>query len=98
MARFDVFEIGDGALVVDCQADYLSEISTRFVLPLMPVGESPPPNPRINPVFELDGTRLVLVTQFATSLRRAELRRKIGSLASEGTRVTNAIDALTGTG
>ena len=98
MARFDIYEIADGALVVDCQADFLNDISTRFVLPLMPSGESPPPNPRINPAFDLDGDRLILVTQFATSLRRTELRRKIGSLAAEGTRVTNAIGALTGTG
>ena len=98
MAQFDVFEATNGALVVDCQAEFLREISTRFVLPLISPGDAPPPNPRINPTFDIDGERLILVSQFATSLLRSELRRKVGSLAGESLRVTNAIDALIGAG
>ena len=98
MARFDVFRLANGALVVDCQADFLAGISTRFVLPLMPSGEAPPAQPRLNPTFQIDGEPLVLVTQFAAALQKSELRTRVGSLATDYERVTGALDVLTGTG
>lgn len=97
MARFDVYRLRDGSMVVDCQADFLKDIGTRFVLPLLPLGEGPAPNPRINPELEVDGERLVLVTQLAATLRTTELRARVASLAEEGYRITGAIDVLIGT-
>ena len=97
MARFDVYELRDGGLVVDCQAAFLSDIGTRFAVPLLPRGSGPSPNPRINPEFDVEGERLVLVVQLAGTVRTSELRRKVTSLDSEYLRVVDAIDTLIGT-
>ena len=97
MARFDVYRLRDGSMVVDCQADFLKDIGTRFVLPLLPRGEGPAPNPRINPEIEVDGERLVLVAQLAATLRTTELRTRVTSLAEESYRITGAIEVLIGT-
>lgn len=97
MARFDVYRLRNGSLVLDCQADFLNDIGTRFVVPLLPRGEGPAPNARINPEFEVDGESVVMVTQLAATLRTSELRSRITSLAEEDTRVTGAIDVLIGT-
>ena len=97
MARFDVYRLTDGGLVVDCQADFLADIGTRFIVPLMPLDDAPPANARINPTFDLEGERLVLVTQFAAAIRTSELRSRVGSLDAEHLSVTGAIDVLIGT-
>lgn len=97
MARFDVYRLVDGSLVVDCQADFLANIGTRFVLPLLPRGDGPAPNERINPEFDVEGERLVLVTQFAATMRTSELRSKVTSLADQEYRIIGAIDVLIGT-
>ena len=97
MARFDVYELAHGGLVVDCQADFLNDIGTRFSIPLLPRGSGPAPNPRINPQFEIEGEQLVLVVQLAGVVRTSELRRKVASLDAEHLRITNAIDILIGT-
>lgn len=97
MARFDVYRLRDGSLVVDCQADFLKNIGTRFVVPLLPRGEGPAPNARINPEFEVEGERLVFVTQLAATLRTSELRSRVTSLAEEDDQVIGAIDVLIGT-
>ena len=98
MARFDVHRVRDGSLVVDCQAEFLDDIGTRFVIPLMPRGDGPAPNARINPQFTLDGETVVLLPQLATALRTTELRTKVGSLDHEYMRIVSAIDVLIGTG
>jgi toxin CcdB len=97
MARFDVYLLRDGSMVVDCQADFLNDIGTRFVVPLLPRGEGPGPNVRINPEFEVHGERLVLVTQLAATVRTSELRSRVTSLMDEDYRITGAIDVLIGT-
>ena len=98
MARFDVYRLSDGALALDCQADFLDEISTRFIAPLLPPGDAPPANGHLNPIFEVDGERLVMVTPFATAVRAADLKRRIISLDYEHLRIIRAIDVLTGSG
>ena len=52
MAKFDVYrqKLG-GCHVLDCQADLLSDLNTRLVVPLLPIGEAPKPAIRLNPIF-----------------------------------------------
>lgn len=97
MARFDVYRLRDGSLVVDCQANFLNDIGTRFVLPLVPRGNGPAPNGRINPEFDFEGERLVLLPQLATALRTRELVTRVGSLGEENVRIIGAVDVLIGT-
>ena len=98
MARFDVYRLADGALVLDCQNDRFDEIGTRFCIPLMPGDDAPPHNPKLNPTLQADGEEVQLVTQFATSLRTSELRRRVDNLRHERDRVVAAVDVLIGAG
>jgi len=95
MAKYDVFARRSGAgYLLDCQADLLSRLNTRFVVPLLPVGEAPKPAARLNPVFELKGKSHVMLTQFAAAVPVAELGERIASLRDHDTVVINALDML----
>ncbi len=98
MARFDVYRLRDGGLALDCQANFLDDIGTRFIVPLMPPGEGPAPNARLNPSFDIDGEPVVMLPQFATAIRTRELATKIGSLDHDHIRIIAAIDVLIGSG
>lgn len=83
MAKFDVYrQKNGGALVLDCQADLLGDLNTRLVVPLLPMSEAPAPTARLNPAFEVDGTRFVMVTQFAATVPMRELGEVVQSLGS----------------
>jgi toxin CcdB len=95
MAKFDVHCLGEhGHYVLDCQADLLSDLNTRLVVPLLPFDEAPKPASRLNPVFSIEGRRLVMVTQFAASVPVRELGPAIKSLASQREAVDAALDML----
>lgn len=98
MARFDVYHLSDGGLVLDCQADAFQGIGTRFVVPLFPEGEGPPTTSRLHPKFEFNGETLVMITELATAVRTAELGSRAGSLDHEHFRIIGAIDVLIGSG
>ncbi|MEG3143817.1 CcdB family protein [Sphingomonas sp. RT2P30] len=95
MARFDVYRPGTGeALLLDCQADLLSSLDSRFVVPLMPLGFLANPFGRLNPFFEIDSVRLVMVTQSAAAVPVRALGRHVVSLAHEQATIMNALDML----
>jgi len=98
MAQFDVHRLAGGGLVIDCQADDLATIGTRFVIPLAKPGESAPTTPRLHPQFDVSGETWVLMTEFAAAIRTSQLGDKIASLAEERFRILGAIDVLTGSG
>ena len=98
MARFDVYRLADGALVLDCQNDRFDEIGTRFCIPLMPGDYAPPHNVKLNPIFRTAGEEVQLITQFSTSLRTSELRQQVDNLKHERDRIIAAIDVLIGAG
>jgi toxin CcdB len=97
MAQFDVYRLNDGTLVVDCQADLLSGLKSRFVVPLL----SPQlldATARLNPHFVIDGAQKYFVPQGAATIPAQELTSLVASLASERFTILNAIDVLiTGT-
>lgn len=98
MARFDVYALADGGLVLDCQSDQLADIGTRFVIPLVPGEHAPPPNLRLNPTVRVGGEDLTMVTQFATTIRASELRARVSSLNGQHEHIVRAIDVLIGAG
>ena len=96
MAKYDVFRRRSGpGYLLDCQADLLSRLNTRLVVPLLPVREAPTPAARLNPVFELDGKSHVMLTQFAAAIPAAELGPSIASLRDRDIVIANALDMLT---
>lgn len=95
MARFDVYRPrSQSGYVIDCQADLLDDLSTRFVVPLLPPHDAPKPFPRLNPVFDIGDGPHVMVTQFAAALPVNELGDWIASLAGRDTDIGNALDML----
>ncbi len=94
MARFDVYRTYDGTVVVDCQADLLSYLKSRFVVPLLPPELEPPITERLNPSFLIGEDRYVLFPQFASSLPLSELKERVTSLAENDTQILRAFDML----
>jgi toxin CcdB len=95
MARFDVYAMPGGEFALDCQADSLAHLTTRFCVPLQSPSAAPEPARFLNPVFEIDGNAVVMITQFAAALPVRELKRKVASLSVHHFEITRALDYLT---
>ncbi len=94
MARFDVYPGARGkGYLLDCQADLLDHLETRVVVPLLPAAGLPAAT-RLNPVFTLEGTEVVMSTQLIFAIPVQHLDRRIGSLAKEHVAIINALDML----
>jgi toxin CcdB len=65
MARLDVHARRDNraGYLLDVQADLLSGLNTRLVVPLLPRADAPAPAARLNPVVDIAGEPFVIVTQ-----------------------------------
>jgi toxin CcdB len=95
MAKCDVYANPSGTgLLLDCQADLLSELTTRLVVPLLPLKKAPKPARRLNPVFQIEGKSYVMATQFAATVPARLLKNRIGSIAEHEIEIGNAIDML----
>lgn len=94
MARFDVYLGVTGDMVLDCQADILDNLNTRFVVPLLAPDKAPRAAERLNPEFVVRGKRQVMYTQFAAAIPVRELGEKIGSLSERHAAIMNALDML----
>jgi toxin CcdB len=94
MARFDVHRPASGGFLLDCQADVLNGLNTRFVVPLLPPEIAPLAGERLNPSFTVAGETVVMVTQFASSITLRQLGPRVESLAKEQPAIMNAIDML----
>jgi toxin CcdB len=94
MARFDVYPGARGkGYLLDCQADVLNHLETRVVVPLLPAAGAPVAT-RLNPVFEVEGFRLVMGTQLIFAIPAERLDRKIASLGDQHPAIMNALDML----
>ena len=94
MARFDYYANPEGGYLLDVQANLMSELNTRVVIPLMPRTIAPKPAGRLNPVFQIKGKAFVMVTQFLAAIARDELEQKVGSLAHRDVEIGDALDML----
>ncbi|UZK65537.1 CcdB family protein [Sphingomonas sp. M1-B02] len=94
MAQFDVHRAANGTLLVDCQADTLSHLNTRLVVPLLPVAQVPPATDRLHPILMVDGSPFVLAVQMTASIPARELSRPIESLAADRYTIVGAVDLL----
>jgi toxin CcdB len=95
MARFSVYANPDGpGYLLDVQANLLSHLSTRMVVPLLPKGSAPMPAQQLNPVFEVEGTPCVMVTQFMAAVPCKVLKQPVLNLQSQAHEVVAALDCL----
>lgn len=94
MPQFDVFKLTGGPLVVDCQADVLAGLNTRFVIPLQPRNQGVQVSQRLNPLLRFADDDLCLKTHFATTIETRVLGKAIGSVAEHDYVIKSAIDML----
>ena len=95
MAKFDVYPNTSGpGHLLDVQTDLLSDLNTRMVAPLMPINLAPKPATRLNPTFEIDGTEMVMVTQFMAAVPVGVLKNPSHTLVESADQITTAIDML----
>ena len=81
--------------VLNVQADLLASLATLVVMPLLPIEVMPQPMARLNPVFEIEGGRFVMVTQSLAAVARRELGEPVGRLGEERHYdITQALDML----
>lgn len=92
MARFDICRDADGQTYLDVQASVLSGLNTRLLVPLMPLDQAPSPARRLNPIFVVDGERLVMVTQYLAAVPTSELGPSMGSLVRYADEISAALD------
>lgn len=94
MAHYDVHRQANGALLLNVQADAFESIRTRVVVPLLPIGLSPPPARRLNPIVEIDGQRLVVLTQSLAAVPVFDLGPVIANLDPHHDEIVGALDML----
>jgi toxin CcdB len=94
MAQFDVHRLAGGTLAVDCQANLLSDLNTRFVIPLQPLNEGAQVSQRLDPFVRFAGQERCLKTHFATTIETRLLGEAIGSVADQDYAIKSAIDML----
>jgi toxin CcdB len=98
MARHDVYANPNGSgYLIDVQADLLGNLSTRLVVPMMSVSDSPPVLNRLNPIFDIQSERYVMLTQFLAAVPASILKTPVTSLVQSDAEIMAALDmALTG--
>lgn len=92
MAQFDVYRVRGDRLVVDCQANLLSSLPTRFVVPLRPKDQSV--MERLTPVLEIEGRGFSLFTPLAGAIEARSLSHPIVSLLDHEYEIKQALDML----
>jgi toxin CcdB len=100
MAQFDVHRNSGRnrdiiPYVVIVQSSLYDGFRRRVVVPLVrksKLGKTD--SPRLNPVFRIEGTAVVLHPLEIVSVAYEQLGERIGSLAREGSRITDALDEV----
>lgn len=104
MAQFDVYRNSGKysrivPFVVDVQSDILSGFDTRVVIPLQSAEFIKSADvdiiPRLNPIFPVCDTEVVLATQQMAAVHIRELGKKVDSLESMRMEIISALDVLT---
>lgn len=98
MAQFDLYHNPSGGpypLLLDIQADLLSSLATRVVVPMAKIGrQGPKPITRLNPVVKLGRVEYLLVFQELAAVPLSVLGPCCGSLAARRTELIGALDLL----
>lgn len=95
MAQFDVHRVRDGnELVVDCQSDFLSMLSTRYVIPLFLEPDAEWRFSRLTPQLTVEDRLYTLATPLGAAADLRELGPAIVSLSAERYTILNALDFL----
>jgi toxin CcdB len=94
MARFDVYRLAGEGLVVDCQANLLSHLKTRLVVPLLPTSEVVAPMKRLNPTVLVGECEYLFCPDLAATVLANTFSEPVGSLEHESDSLGAALDML----
>ena len=98
MARFDVYRFSNKAapLVVDVQADLLSDLASRVVVPLAPLSKAVPEElPRLKPRIEVSDKPYIFMTTDLAAMPVSRLGPRVGNLEGRyRDTISNALDFL----
>jgi len=98
MSRFDVYEcqLEHVDYFLDVQADLLSELNTRVVVPLVSLNFFPNEvSEKLRPVIEIQGKSYVLIITELAAIPTKNLRNKICNIEDDyRSIVTNSLDFL----
>jgi toxin CcdB len=95
MAQFDLHRNRDGrGYLLDIQSNLLRGLTTRLVIPVLPLTEAPPPAGRLNPLVTIGAAPHSVVTQHLAAVPAAILGETIDNLGKRDTEITAALDLL----
>jgi toxin CcdB len=95
VARFDVYRVANvPGYFLDVQADFLSPLGSRVVIPLVVEADAPKVAKRLNPRFEIEGIHVVMMTEFIVAVPKVSLRSAIANLTEFHDEIVAAIDFL----
>ena len=98
MAQFDAYANNEGDVdiypfILDVQADLLSDLASRVVVPLGYVGQAKPMR-GLNPVFTVMDSQVFMDTANLAAVDRRLLKTPICSFDNRRTDIINALDIL----
>jgi toxin CcdB len=98
MSQFDVYRLPRDFLpfthAVNMQSDLVTGIPTCACIPLAPIAKAHTPATRLNPLIDIDGEKMFVMTQHIEALPVDLLKKPIGSASVERFALTNALDFL----
>ncbi|MEO3432728.1 CcdB family protein [Inquilinus sp. CAU 1745] len=95
MARFDVYANPDGlGYLLDIQAGFLSHLTTRVVVPLLPLEHAPMPAKGLNPRFRIGDEEVLMATQFMAAVPNSTIKNPVATLNHRHHEIVDAIDLL----
>ncbi|MES5099936.1 CcdB family protein [Agrobacterium sp. BA1120] len=94
MARFDIYRLKSGALVIDLQATIIDNLDTRVVAPLLSFEEFPKPILRLNPKLEVAGKTVIMVTHMLGVISVRDIHETIGRFSDDDHAIMAATDFL----
>lgn len=72
----------------------LRDLDTRITVPLFLFEDAPKPAGRLNPVFNFDGQQVVMLTQYASGIRKNIMGDRVGTLEREHDAIMGALAML----
>lgn len=85
---------GNIPFLIDVQADLLSDLETRVVVPLVREAAFGRRASRLHPLFTVEGQQVVMATHLLAAVRRGTLGSPLGSLLDQRNAIIAAIDVL----
>ena len=95
MTQFTVYRNPDGpGYLLNVQADVNGHFATRVVVPLFLLDDIKEYAKTLNPVFEVESHKVVMMTQGLAAVPTKLLKQSVTSLDSRRTDIVSALDLL----